>query len=149
MPTELKTNADMRARLQKLHELTAQTPLFNPVFQLSLDISRSLEGGASNLRHLSELVSDLECDALQSRAHKLNHLLAPVAVADNLNRFRAAIEASSAGGFEAFADRWSRPFLHIVYTAHPTFLLTAAQSDAVAAAALSRERVLGDWSGGA
>ena len=41
----MKTNQDLRDRLQELHALTAQTPLFNPVFQLSLDISRELEGG--------------------------------------------------------------------------------------------------------
>ena len=45
----MKSNQDLRDRLQELHALTAQTPLFNPVFQLSLDISRELEGGAIDL----------------------------------------------------------------------------------------------------
>jgi phosphoenolpyruvate carboxylase len=137
MNAPLKTNADMRARLQVLHEQTAQTPLFNPVFQLSLDVSRDLENGNLDLGDVSSLVDDLECEALQSRAHKLNHLLNPVAIADNIERFKAAVQASTEGGFEAFAARWAQPFLHIVYTAHPTFLLTSTQSDAVATAASS------------
>jgi phosphoenolpyruvate carboxylase len=38
-------------------------------------------------------------------------------------------------GFGQFRARWERPLLHVVFTAHPTFLLTPAQADAVASAA--------------
>ncbi len=133
----MKSNSDFRDRLEVLHKLTAETPLFNPVFQLSLDVSREIEDGRLDLAAISALVSDLECEALQSRATKLNRLVAPVDVADNLARFRAAVMDSAKDGFEAFQTRWAIPFLHVVYTAHPTFLLTAAQSDAVALAASS------------
>jgi phosphoenolpyruvate carboxylase len=133
----MKSNSDFRDRLRVLHKLTAETPLFNPVFQLSLDVSREIEDGRLDLAAISPLISDLECEALQSRANKLNDLLAPVAIEANLERFRAAVLASTSDGFEAFKARWARPFLHVVYTAHPTFLLTAAQSDAVAVAASS------------
>ena len=133
----MKTIADYRERLQELHELTAQTPLFNPVFQLSLDISRTLENETSSLDTLGVLVAELECEALQSRAAKLHRLVAPVDVADNHAQFRALIEATVSLGFEGFAARWQAPLLHVVFTAHPTFLLSGAQSDAVAAAASS------------
>jgi phosphoenolpyruvate carboxylase len=134
------TNETLRDRLQELHTLTVQTPLFNPVFQLSLDVSREIEEGASDLSAITGLVSDLECEALQSRARRLQHLLAPVAVAENVNRLRGIVEDSAkAVGFESFAARWSKPLLHAVFTGHPTFLLSAAQSDAIATAASSED----------
>ena len=43
--------------------------------------------------------------------------------------------------FAAFRARWEHPQLHAVFTAHPTFLLTPAQSEAVAAAASSDEPI--------
>lgn len=135
--TDIRTTGALRDRLKELHKLTAEAPLYNPVFQLSLDVSRALESGATDLRGLGTLVSDLECEALQSRASKLHTLLSPVATDRNVAAFRAIVEKTVGEGFEAFAARWSRPFLHVVFTAHPTFLLTAAQSDAVAAAASS------------
>ncbi len=131
----MKTNAELHARLKALHPLTAESPLFNPVFQLSLDVSREVESGAINLDGIGELVSELECDALQSRAMHLHGLLAPVALPQNIAAFRKIVDTSASEGFEAFARRWSKPFMHVVFTAHPTFLLSAAQSDAIAAAA--------------
>ena len=37
--------SQLDARLKELHQQTAQTPLFNPVFQLSLELSRRIEKG--------------------------------------------------------------------------------------------------------
>ena len=125
--------ADLNARLQEMHALTSQAPLYNPVFQLSLDLSRQIEGGELGYKGLNALVSELECDALQSRASKLHRLLAPVSVADN---DAALAKAGHDETFEAFAKRWATPVQHIVFTAHPTFLLNGAQSDAVAQAAM-------------
>jgi phosphoenolpyruvate carboxylase len=131
----MKTNADLRDRLKVLHEQTAESPLFNPVFQLSLEVSRALEGQQLNLDGIAQLVRELEGEGLQSRATRLSALLAPVAIADNLAAFQHIVETTADAGFEAFSARWARPFLHVVFTAHPTFLLSAAQSDAVATAA--------------
>ncbi|WP_219895552.1 phosphoenolpyruvate carboxylase [Aquisediminimonas profunda] len=134
----MKTNQDLRDRLQELHALTAQTPLFNPVFQLSLDISRELEGGVIDLSVIDALVNDLSCEALQSRAMRIRRLLAQVGLDDNTDRLRALADASAKMlGFEGYCARWSQPLLHVVFTGHPTFLLTPAQSDAVAEAASS------------
>ncbi len=128
----------LRERLEALHERTRETPLFNPVFQLSLEISRRLESAEIGLPQVAAMVSELECEALQSRARRLNCLLAPVGLEANLAAFRLLVEESAAdGNFDAFCERWSRPLLHAVFTGHPTFLLSAAQSDAVAAAASS------------
>ncbi|AUX69208.1 phosphoenolpyruvate carboxylase [Porphyrobacter sp. HT-58-2] len=123
----MKTLAALEARLGELHQRTRETPLFNPVFQLSLDLSRALEGGEVSLDDLTHLVTELECEGLKARAHKLRSLLAPAA--------ETAPLAGDEDDFETFAARWQRPHLHVVFTAHPTFLLTPAQAKAVAAAA--------------
>jgi phosphoenolpyruvate carboxylase len=130
------TIADLNARLQELHALTRETPLYNPVFQLSTDVSRKIESGEMALSDVAKLVSELECDALQSRATKLHRLVAPVKSEEN---DAAVARLAHAASFEDFAARWAHPLQHIVFTAHPTFLLNEAQSDAVARAASKGE----------
>ncbi len=120
----MRTVGALEARLGELHQRTRETPLFNPVFQLSLDLSRALEAGEISLDDLAGLVAQLECDGLKARARKLRTLLAP-----------PPAPAPPTGGeddFAAFARRWENPQLHAVFTAHPTFLLSPAQAEAVA-----------------
>ncbi|WP_296717486.1 phosphoenolpyruvate carboxylase [Erythrobacter sp.] len=124
----MKTVAALEARLGELHQRTRETPLFNPVFQLSLDLSRALEGGEIDLDDIAAMVAELECDGLMARAHKLRTLLASQAETP------LALSGED-DDFEAFAARWAHPQLHAVFTAHPTFLLAPAQAAAVAAAA--------------
>jgi phosphoenolpyruvate carboxylase len=123
----MKTLAELEARLGVLHQQTRETPLFNPVFQLSLDMSRALESGDLALDDIAALVAELECDGLKARARRLRTLLAPPASPLAL--------ADEEADFEAFRARWERPQLHAVFTAHPTFLLAPAQGRAVAEAA--------------
>lgn len=131
----MKRRVDLTERLRELHVRTAETPLFNPVFQLALELSRELEGGALSLDDAAALVSELECESLQSRANHLVRLLAPMAPEQNLAAVRAL--AGEGESIDDFAARWSRPLFHVVLTAHPTFLLTPAQTEAVAQAASS------------
>ena len=131
----MNTVDTLRDRLQQLHKLTADTPLFNPVFQLSHDLSRQLECGAMDLSAIEGLVAALECEGLQARAARLRHLIAPTGPAENLARVAALLNEED--GFAEFRRRWERPLLHAVFTAHPTFLLSPADSDAVAEAALA------------
>lgn len=128
--------AGLRNRLQELHALTTQTPLYNPVFQLGLELSRDLEAGKISLADMGELVSTLERETLHDRAATLRAKLSPIGWNDNLTSFRTIAETGT-NGFSTFARKWSHPILHAVYTGHPTFLLTEAQSDGVAAAILS------------
>jgi phosphoenolpyruvate carboxylase len=134
----MRTVADLSERLQALHRRTEETPLFNPVFQLSLDLSRLLEHGELTLDDCASLIAELECDALKSRAERLRRLVAPVALAANAEALDADLAAPD---FDAFRQRWEHPQLHAVFTAHPTFLLTPPQSAAIAAAASSDEAI--------
>ncbi|WP_057884488.1 phosphoenolpyruvate carboxylase [Tsuneonella troitsensis] len=130
----MKTVADLVERLRVHHRQTADTPLFNPVFQLSLDLSRDLESGALTIDGLGAMVAELECSGLKSRADRLEALVEP----DKADATIAMLVAEE-DDFDAFAERWSRPQLHAVFTAHPTFLLAPAQSNAIAAAASDRD----------
>lgn len=125
----------LRDRLRQLHRQTAETPLFNPVFQLSHDLSRELESGALDLGAIEGLVAALECEGLQARAARLRALIAPTAPDENLLRIAALLNEEDS--FAEFRARWERPLLHGVFTAHPTFLLSPAEADAVAEAALA------------
>ncbi|MBM3594888.1 MAG: phosphoenolpyruvate carboxylase [Alphaproteobacteria bacterium] len=128
----MTTIADLNARLAELHVQTSQTPLFNPVFQLGLELSRQLESGALSLDAIEGLVAELECEGLRARAARLQRLVGSMASEENAARLRAL---ASEEDFAEFAARWQRPLAHIVFTAHPTFLLSAAQSASVAEAA--------------
>ncbi len=131
----MTSSADLCDRLGVLHQRTAESPLFNPVFQLSIELSRQLEAGTLTLADAAALAAELECDSLLSRARHLARLLDPVDLAANRQVLRTL--AGTEGDFAAFAQRWSQPLFHVVFTAHPTFLLSTAQADAVAQAASS------------
>ncbi len=126
----MNTVEALETRLGELHQRTRETPLFNPVFQLSLDLSRGLEGGELSLDDVAALVAELECGGLKARATKLRSLLVPPPQPTPL--------ADEASDFDAFRARWERPQLHAVFTAHPTFLLTPSQTEAVAQAASAK-----------
>jgi len=130
----MRTVADLVKRLEANHARTEETPLFNPVFQLSLDLSRELEAGEIDLDMIEGMVAELEREALQGRAERLRGLVAPVGIEANLAGFRTGLSGEN-GDFAAFRKRWERPQLHCVFTAHPTFLLSPEQTEVVAAAA--------------
>ncbi len=134
----MKTVGDLTDRLQALHRRTEETPLFNPVFQLSLELSRLLERGELSLDDCEAMIAELECEALQGRAARLRRLAGPVAPSANDAALDAALDEPD---FASFRKRWEHPQLHAVFTAHPTFLLTPAQSEAVAEAASSERGV--------
>ena len=117
-------------RLRDLHVRTQETPLFNPVFQLAHDISRDLEAGEISLRDLGDLVEELGTQTLTARADRLRGLVEPAKSGEKLAQL-----SSDVGSFEDFAERWAHPQLHVVFTAHPTFLLSPGQAQAVAQAA--------------
>lgn len=136
----MKTVDQLTEHLQDLHQRTRETPLFNPVFQLSLDLSRRIESGDLSLDDVEKMVAELECRSLKSRAARLRRNVGPVEVGTNLDQ---VADLGRDDGFEAFRARWDQPGLHAVFTAHPTFLLTPEQSEAVAQSA-SKESDISD-----
>ena len=132
----MRTLADLTFRLQELHLRTAETPLFNPVFQLGIDLSRDIENGDLSLDAIEALVGELEDTGLASRAKRLQRLVDPRGSSDRLAQVIARHD-----DFAAFKARWEKPAMHAVFTAHPTFLLTDSQTRAVAAAAVSAREV--------
>ncbi|MDF1833305.1 MAG: phosphoenolpyruvate carboxylase [Alteraurantiacibacter sp. bin_em_oilr2.035] len=125
-------------RLRELHGRTTETPLFNPVFQLAHDLSRQLEAGELSLNDIENVIADLEVAALGERASRLSRMVQPL---DDSSNEAALAESLGAGDFTAFRNRWERPCLHAVFTAHPTFLLTPDQSEAVATAACQNAKI--------
>ncbi|MBV1917023.1 MAG: phosphoenolpyruvate carboxylase, partial [Sphingomonadaceae bacterium] len=125
---------DLEERLNELHIRTSETPQFNPVFQLGLEISRKLESGEMSLGDIESLVAELECEGLRARALRIQRLVGPIAADQNRKKLQAL---ASEEDFGAFAAQWQRPQAHIVFTAHPTFLMTRSQTGAVTAAASS------------
>lgn len=128
----LTTVEELTARLRELHKLTAQTPLYNPVFQLGLELSRKLENGEMRLDAIEALVAEMECEGLRARATRLDRLLGTIPLEGNDACLDAVADDED---FIAFAARWQRPAAHVVFTAHPTFLLTAGQGEAVVTSA--------------
>jgi phosphoenolpyruvate carboxylase len=139
----MKTVGDLLDRLQALHRRTEETPLFNPVFQLSLDLSRLIESGGLSLDACEALIGEIGCEALGSRALRLRSLISPVDPGANLAALDDQLTGES-GDFDTFRKRWEAPQLHAVFTGHPTFLLPPKQADAVADAASRGTRVAPD-----
>ncbi len=137
--------SDLSQRLQELHQRTVETPQFNPVFQLGHDLSRQLEAGEMSLDDFEALIAELEVASLGDRALRLKRMVSPIGAEANETALADTLEA---GDFTTFRAQWERPQLHAVFTAHPTFLLTPAQSDAVANAACSDAEITDACIGG-
>ncbi|HSG54686.1 MAG TPA: phosphoenolpyruvate carboxylase, partial [Paracoccaceae bacterium] len=84
------------------------------------------------------MITDLECTALGARAGRLRSLVQPVGQKANCAALQACFTETD---FASFAARWQRPQLHAVFTAHPTFLLTPAETAAVAQAASTGQAI--------
>ncbi|RJY09165.1 phosphoenolpyruvate carboxylase [Aurantiacibacter aquimixticola] len=136
---------DLTGRLRELHQRTVETPLFNPVFQLAHDLSRQLESGELTLDDFENAIAELEVGALRERATRIGCMVEPM---DGDSNTSALADVLPTDDYAAFKARWERPDLHAVFTAHPTFLLTPDQSEAVAAAASTGAEISSDVVGG-
>ncbi len=136
---------DLTRRLQDLHQRTVETPQFNPVFQLAHELSRKLEAGEMSLDDFEALIAELEVASLEERADRLECMVAPIGADANRSELAGTLERSD---FATFREQWERPQLHAVFTAHPTFLLTPQQSEAVASAASKGTAITADCVGG-
>lgn len=115
-------------RLAGLAQRTAETPLFNPVFQLSHELSKRLESGDIDLDRVEKWIVELYAASLDSRAVRLARLLEG-----------NSEKPSGQSDYASFRARWEQPSLHAVFTAHPTFLLAAREYEAIAHRAIGEE----------
>ena len=128
----MKLNKQLMSRLAELYDGTGESPMSNPVAQLGFELSRKLEAGALGLDELDESTQVLVQEAFLTRASRLHDLLAPTEPTANEARFSALATASAKNGYDVFVDRWTRPLLGCVFTAHPTFLLSPSAYCALA-----------------
>ena len=119
---------ELLQRLRELAQRTAETPLYNPVFQLSHEISRKLEAGEIGLDRVERWLDELYAASLDSRAARLARLLDSDGGGSD-----------SMANFPAFRARWESPSLHAVFTGHPTFLLSEREYESIARRALGEK----------
>lgn len=114
-------------RLRELAQRTAETPLYNPVFQLSHEISRRIEDGEIGLDDVSGWIDELYAESLDARAARLARLLD-----------EPSEKSALPPDFTDFKRLWENPALHAVFTAHPTFLLSPGEYEQIALTALGQ-----------
>ena len=131
-PSELRTA--LAERLTALRTDIRADPLANPVRQLAHELSRDLESGALDIERLGELARTLDEDAFALRAEHVARYLEPAGT-DGLDAVVAELSAELET-FEAFSAFWSARLETIVFTGHPTFLLTPPGRERLAEAAL-------------
>ena len=114
----------LRERLAELYSHTSESPMSNPVAQLGFEISRDLEDGNNDLAALDQAINALSGEAFQARAKRLHQLLAPTGHDANQKILSDLANVSDKTNFATFSEKWSRPMLGCVFTAHPTFLVS-------------------------
>ncbi len=121
--------ANWRKRLRDYRERLQEDPQFNPIKQLAFSISRDLESGALDRSKLASIGKHL-CDlGLLHRAECTRDYMGHLDTTENEDRLRAAFKEQSmkdgkAIPFKDFCAIWQKPLHGIVYTAHPTFVMS-------------------------
>lgn len=124
-----KRIAEWAKNLQAYRQRITLDPQFNPIKQLAFDLSRALEAEALDQKDLVQAAKEL-CDrALIGRAYGLRRYIGTVEPAECEQKLRGMVRDSAFKdgqlvAFEAFAERWQRPAHGVVFTAHPTFVMS-------------------------
>jgi phosphoenolpyruvate carboxylase len=118
----------LREELRALRRQIPDTPALNPIVNVAFDLSRRLEAGEFSFDDLKALAARLMDRACVERARQLRARDGFVDNATTFKDFSDYIEETAKGDFETFQRRWSRARNGIVFTAHPTFGLSAALS---------------------
>ena len=114
MTLPLTTLAHLSERLQELHARTRETPLFNPVFQLGLDLSRSLEGGVMDLDALEQLVEEATTALPHALIGEAVDVIVFMSRASGARRVEQALRITGFDGTEYRTEPLAAPFLNIV-----------------------------------
>ncbi|KPL53638.1 hypothetical protein ABB55_16630 [Prosthecomicrobium hirschii] len=126
-----------RKRLEECRSRVRNEPKYNPVSQLAFELSRQLESGDIGRKDLFALADDLCRESLTARAERLAAHVGPVDLVENRTRLKAAILRLIGDGpvTPEALNRLARRTLGIVFTAHPTFLLSTPLRKTLAAIA--------------
>lgn len=119
----------LMARLAALRRQKAEDPGFNPIWRLASDLSFAIADGALETSALCAFSGHLLTRSLEKRGERLGRFTAPLNVMENAARIEKLIrEMAGSRDFLSFAAACGRPVLGIVFTAHPTFLLSSAEA---------------------
>lgn len=131
----------LEADLQRLREQIVEDPMHNPVRELSHQLSRDLEGGRVTLDDIETLIEHLDRESFGRRAEHVTTYLSQGTKTGSDDPLRAIVDELSEGldTPEAFDRMWSRRHETLVFTGHPTFLLSRRTRHHLAELATSGE----------
>lgn len=120
---------DWCGRLEAYRNHLLQEPQFNPIKQLSFEISRSLESGKLTQHDLATVAKELSDRALIRRATRLREYLGEIESAPLAERLRMIVRRKSLRDgklipLDEFKGLWETPFDGFVFTGHPTFAMS-------------------------
>jgi phosphoenolpyruvate carboxylase len=113
------------AILSRVHAQAAADPFSNPILLFALDLTLRIDRGEINLDGLESLVQGFTAEAFADRAKRLASYLGETAIAANELAIAKLLERKAgAGGFEEFRAALAGSVFGVVFTAHPTFVIT-------------------------
>ncbi|MCI5043134.1 MAG: phosphoenolpyruvate carboxylase [Aquisalinus sp.] len=123
----------LRQRLTELREYIAVDPLSNPVRQLAHELSIQIESEELSAEDLSELIKFYSNNAFLDRSRALKQYLSLSNEKVSEDQLSDAIRNNlNTSDFETFCTFWRKTRDVIVFTGHPTFILSKAQREALA-----------------
>lgn len=120
---------DWREKLREHRKRQIDDPQFLPVKQMAFEISRSMEKGILSHADVQNISTELCNQALLHRAEMVRERLGVTDEDKVLERFRRMVVASSTHDdkpvdFADFCALWEKPLNGVVFTAHPTFMMS-------------------------
>ena len=123
---------DLREGLEALRAGRGADPFSNPIQLLALRLSRRIDAGEVSFSDLEQLIQCLTTDAFLAGAERLADRMGETDPAANARIVRALIMdltrdpgSGATAPFETFRATVERALFGIVFTAHPTFALSA------------------------
>jgi len=116
-----------RDRFENIRQGGGDDPLLNPVQKFASEIFLELEKGDACAADIQRIIDEIELDAFEARATEFHHRHDPQrsGLADNLKNLKKL-------EFDEFRQRVEQTRVGAVFTAHPTFALSAPKSELIA-----------------
>ena len=130
-PPQRDACALLEAELADANQAAERNPFTNPYLLFALRLTDRLADGRLDLDGVETAVRRLTLQAFCDRAARLHAYLDGPDPQEDRARLRALFERLAEGGWEAYAAALARPALGVVTTAHPTFALDQALSEAL------------------